>query len=290
MEETEKKLKYIKKIVDDFNYFIDVNPRFLGTIKEIEANFFIIDRLNFILKYGIEIDHSEHSWVAFLSFKEFIKGSNISISNTIKENEEQYRLLKELRREYDEWVKLKMLHRENPDDSQLLHFLEECDERDAHKFLPWFTQYPSSKAISIYSNIIKEDYFSNPSITIGLAKMGDKKVLSWAIKKLDQDNSFEERRIILKCIAFSPHQEADDILKNIIKASRANNIDQVDDIECLAGILGESTSKNKFIRLEQIILKPEKSLTLKKILELSIRNLFDENKEIAIELLNKLNS
>ncbi len=282
------KIMMIEEVVEDFFYYFNNRPQLYGSVEEIEANFLFVDRIDFILKHGTKIDHRELSWRSFLIYKKIIIGPRSILFDTIKNTEDPYDSLKKLRLEYNKWVEMKLSHKKNPDNSALIELLEKADERRADDLLPWFAKYPSPKVISIYSNRIKCDYLNNPSIAIGLAKMGDEKVLSWAISQLEKGHPSKERRLILKCISSSPHDYANSITKELIQKIQLDNIEQRDDIEHLARTLGKSANPKKFERLEQIIMMPRKFSPLKTILEESLQLLINENRDRAIELMEKL--
>lgn len=283
-----QKIKLIKEVVDDFFNFFKNRPRLLGTIEGIEGNFLILDRINFILKYGTDIDHRELSWRAFLSYKGLIVGPRDILFETIKNTSDPYDALKKLRIEYDEWVEMKMLHKKDPENSELCRFLEKADKKRVNSLLSWCAKYPSQKAINFYSERIKGNYYENPCIAVGLAKMGDRKVLSWAINHWGKESYFEKRRLLLNCIASSPCEEGNKIVKKIIQDIQLDNYNQFKDIDCLISDLGGSANPKKYKRLEQIIMLSGNNSVLKTSLKLSIRQLIFENRDRANELLKKL--
>jgi len=281
-------LMLIKEVIDDFFDCFYNRPKLFGTVDQIEATFVIIDRINFILKYGSSIDKKEFSWTSFISYKGLSDRPNVSAIDAVKKVNDPYNALQKLRNEYNRWVDMKILHIDNPENSELVELLKKSNEREANELASWFAKYPSQKVINEYINRIGNDYFRNPHIAIALAKMGDKNILLWAIEQIDKKYSFEKRRIILKCIVSSPHSSANEKIRQLISSIQLGDINEIDDIECIAGFLPESANIKKNERLKQIIEIPGKTSTLKTILALSIRKLMDENKEEALYLLEKL--
>ena len=69
MEDIEKKIQAIEKIIDTWLLLLDKRPRMLGSILEIEGLLHYLYPINLILKYGVEYDDRDLYWQKFLRYK-----------------------------------------------------------------------------------------------------------------------------------------------------------------------------------------------------------------------------
>lgn len=96
-------IQEIKALVADFQTFFEARPGVLGDAIEINAMFYVIDQLHFLLYKGRPVERAE-SWIEFLCLKKHITGAEDHFRPALKENPHDFLLLQKTRREYEEWV------------------------------------------------------------------------------------------------------------------------------------------------------------------------------------------
>jgi len=256
-----KKLSDIKKIIDDFYTTIKTCPLSFGSVEDIEANFFIIDHIDLIINYQ-QIEYDELSWQSFLFYKGF---GNTTATSIIKNNaSDHYKELNNLREEYVLWRNAKLESLNNSENNMLLDILASADYNKAKRLTTWFIKHPSTKAVKLYKNMIDYNYAESETISLFISCMGDYEIIKWATEVVNH-NKTSNRDISLKILAASPLDEADIMVKQIIKS----NI--IDDIVSIVRGYACSTNKHCFKRLSNIsklyrhkdILKTELLVTLR---------------------------
>jgi len=132
-------------------------------------------------------------------------------------------------------------------DKNLIYNIFKKDKHLIYAFSPYLIKYPSQKFIDIiYTLNLNQGEYSNFTIKLLLAKMGDKKVLQWAKKNMLKD--FPDRWIAYYIIAQSPLMEADILAQEVISGKYFEK----KDIESLVQGYEESTSKYRLIRVNEI--------------------------------------
>lgn len=281
MTEKSHRLLEVRTIVNNYLQTLKEKPQMLGSLDNIEGAFYLLDQLYITLNYGEENNVSELSWMSFLSFKG-IGGVTKNATPTLKNTTNPFQSLIRLRDEYYRWIEIKISHKRHPDDSPLTKILETANERESFELLSWFSKYPSTKAIKLYSDLIKNNYIGFPEIARGLARMGDANILTWSICQITKKEDDIRRKLAIECLAVSPLKKADCFVKNII------NEPKFDDIESLICAFGNSANKNKFEHISQIISQAGESRCLISSIELVLRTLIHENKEQSFNLLKKI--
>jgi hypothetical protein len=285
MDEQNKKLELIKEIIDNFKLFSMERPGMYGGFEDIEANFWIVDNIDLILKYGVVKNYRELSWSSFLAFKSedyCIVGQAYKILKERNEDSSDSEF-KKLREEYYKWREIKLEYIMENNESRIIELLEKSNYYQSRELLRCFTKYPSKRAIEIYLLKVNNDYLNNPDITIGIAKMGDEKIFKWAKEQINKDLYNNERDLALKCIAASPLAEANNIAKKIIQT------ENVEDIKSLLHGFCMYTNKHNLNRLEQIMSINNLKDELRADLSIALGLLaVKENDERAAELKKKL--
>ena len=75
----------------------------LGSPVEVNAMFFYLDQIRFILDGKIDCFEFDKSWLGFLVEKKYIVGANDRLIDGLKSGEFGFDLLKKLRSEYFAW-------------------------------------------------------------------------------------------------------------------------------------------------------------------------------------------
>ena len=242
-----EKLKEISDWVEYWTLILENKPEFLfRSISELDSFLQGIDTIYPILQFGVPYEN-QLSWTCFCSYKGLIEGSSYKPEEIFKcDGTDPFLMIKKYRKEYREWVDMKIEHMINPLNSRLTDVLRQASDIEINMLEPWFSEYPSDAAIKIYSQYFNKRYVSRTNIAIGLAKMGDKKVFAWAKKQLDSAKTNKYRTIAVKCIAASPLNEADILVQEIIAGGILR------DLESIAGVIATSRNINKLVRLTQI--------------------------------------
>ncbi len=100
MNNSEKKLEMIEILIREFTETFENRPNMLGNPEEVNAIFFYMDKIEFILKKGHQLKYWEHSWPTFLIEKRLIIGARDMLKEKLKENGDDFSLLQHLRTEY----------------------------------------------------------------------------------------------------------------------------------------------------------------------------------------------
>jgi hypothetical protein len=108
------------------------------------------------------------------------------------------------------------------------------------------------------------------------------KVINWAIHKVKLNHFDDERKLALDCLASSPLDKADYLVRRVIAANRN------DDVYCILGSMYNSASKYKFERIEQILMLRERTAEVNATLVSVLSSLMHQNEMRALELLEKM--
>lgn len=237
------KMSKIKELIDSFYQTTRTRPLAFGTIEDIEANYYVIDHIDLIIKYR-EVDYEELSWQAFLFYKGL---GNMSASDVIKRevSKAPYEELNRLREEYLQWRDAKISSLKNSEKNPLLDMLSKADENQANRLTTWFIKHPSRNAILLYKTRIKNQYSKYEAITLFLSSMGDKSVLDWAMKNV---NNIKKRCLALKIISATPAGDSGNVIRNIIHTQHTEDI-----ISVMEGYSYSANSNNVFDVIEKVI-------------------------------------
>jgi hypothetical protein len=97
------KIELIQRFILEFNEIAETHPGMLGPAEVLDANFQIIDELNFIVQHGKRIDH-RLKWHEFLIKRRIIVGSGHDYLQRLRSNPDEYSELIALRRDYGVWL------------------------------------------------------------------------------------------------------------------------------------------------------------------------------------------
>jgi len=263
-----EKLSAITDCINKWAHSLETRPMQLGrTFSELDGFLGAFDAIKHILRYSEPLE-AQLSWISFCSYKGLFEGAEYYPDEMFKcAEDDPCFLFKKYRKEYREWVEMKIEHRNNPIDSRLTELLKQANDIEANLLVPWFSEYPSNAAIEIYRTRINRRYVSEPTVAIGLAKMGDEKVFAWAKKNVIAAKSKNSWKIALNCIASSPLDEADIILQGLIASGN------IGDIRWFIDMVVQSKNINKIDRLRQIVPKVSGNEYLSRRLEKEINNL-----------------
>jgi hypothetical protein len=276
MNETELKLEVMKRILDNYFMVLKNRPKMLGSIDEIESTFFWMDQFNIILTHGAKSYDDGLSWRAFLKFKG-IAGPNSNATEFIMKSSDPFATLSHLRCDYNEFVNMKIVHRNNPNNGPLIELLKKSNKREACELLGWFIRYPSIEALEIYSKyIIDNNYFEEYAISIGIAAMGGEAVIDWCSTQMESSISNDLRRFALKCIAVSPLERVDKLIRRVISDKN------MDDLYSVACVLCDSMNKLKFEWIEKLLAIPNKTTGLNGVIKLTLESLANKESSTAL--------
>lgn len=278
----EEKLAEIQDMCNKWDAILNDRPAFMAqSITEAEGVFFVFDEIRRVVKYGEPYDY-ELSWRGFLEYKGLFYDACYYPEKIFKSTDsDKFSLLKKYRAEFYEWMDLKIEHRKNPIDSKLTKLLGTTDKTGAAKLATWFARYPSEEVINMYSARVNGRYSNHHRIAIGLARMGDEKVVKWAIKKMRQSVTYATRTLAVECIATSPLEKADIVIQEVISSQN------IIDIEHAIGAFAESSNPHKFERLKTILPIIAGRATQLCIYEMTLERLRDENEFEANKLLSE---
>lgn len=245
MKSSEKK---IINLINNFNVTISSRPVTFGSIEDIEANFFLVDQIDMILK-GHDKDYRELSWQEFLLFKGY---GNKSASDAIRslKVDNIYNCFSALRAEYFDWREAKILSISDSNNPKILKLLDGSNIHGATRLTSWFRKYPSSMAVEIYKRKIKNNFAKHAEISLYLSGIGDNDCISWAGSIIDNQRSGPESRCLAyKLIASSPNGFDHICIKEMIESSNTLYI------ACIIRGCVFSLSKDKPIRFLSRIYK-----------------------------------
>jgi hypothetical protein len=101
-------LELINDLLVHFHETLESRPLMLGNAEEVNAMFYLVDRIEFIIKYKIPMDYGKFGWMAFLIDKGYIKGARDTFGEKLKEDNTNFDELKNLRKEYATWLAAKL--------------------------------------------------------------------------------------------------------------------------------------------------------------------------------------
>jgi hypothetical protein len=104
MKIIEPELCLIREVIEEFYDKFELRPHMLGSAEDVNSMFFLLDKIDFILKHGKKMNFHDHSWMAFLMHKGYIKGARNILIEELRKNNSDFSLLHSLRKEYEAWL------------------------------------------------------------------------------------------------------------------------------------------------------------------------------------------
>lgn len=93
----------IKAVLSEFDANFISRPEMLGTPEEVNAIFFYLDKIRFIIDGEIDYDEFDRSWTGFLIKKKYIVGASNRLIEEIRGRKDGFEILRKVRDEYFEW-------------------------------------------------------------------------------------------------------------------------------------------------------------------------------------------
>lgn len=284
MDNEKDKLILIEGVIGRYLHALRTRPQLLGTMQEIQGMFWVADAILLILRHGESQEYHLLSFDRFLRFKCLTEGVTCTIGNILESTGHGFNKLRELREEYLGWVDMMIAHKINPSGSLLCQQMKSMGRKELVELLPWLSKYPSKEAVSIYYQIITDGYVKDQDVSLGLAKMGDQKIIDWSIKQLTNTELNSSKRLALRCISSSRLIKADIVLRDIIK-----NEDVTELLVCVEAF-ADSQNSNKYSIIEDIIKKNITDLNLRFEIKNVLNFLVNDNEKKALSLLEMLNN
>jgi hypothetical protein len=103
MSNAEEKISQIKLVLMHFDDALRSRPELLGSPEEVNAIFFYLDKIRFILADKKDFEEFDKSWIGFLIKKKLIVGANDHLVEGLKSGVIGFAQLRELREEYFAW-------------------------------------------------------------------------------------------------------------------------------------------------------------------------------------------
>lgn len=104
----------VEAMLRDFWQTFYSRPEMHGSPDELNAMFFYLDQVEFLMLGGAQSDYWECSWMAFLIERRLIVGARNLLGESLREGTEGYVQLQSLRREYLVWRSAKGRWPERP--------------------------------------------------------------------------------------------------------------------------------------------------------------------------------
>ena len=122
------------------------------------------------------------------------------------------------RRKQERWSLMNLLIDKAGDEHKAVmsRALAGADDEEAGRLATWFVQHPVKEALIDIRSRVHGDYAARWELALGLAGMGDGKVVSWAKRRI-ADPPDDDRWIALYVLARSPRKDADAAARKVIK-------------------------------------------------------------------------